>query len=225
MSKDLEVSTEYFKKVMQEIRKDKISLSEEQRTWAEKLFGGYGNFHKSVFGRANITKDGTPLAEAWKSWTKKYPSLFDANLTGTEQVEALVELVDALKSTSAIMEEYEYEEAIRHLSTEIYNQFWNIATDSSPVENAESYRTEHKAIMTELRKDYEQRQNDLVAHPIGETALKYEALLKKVKDSKKKEIALAKEHGKEMMSKYKENAERKTVMQRISFRSRRKLTD
>ena len=219
MNNDMGVSSDYFKRAMFEIRKDKISLSEEQRARMEERFGNYGNFHKYVFGRVNVTKDGTPLEKAWESWAKKYPSLFDAKVSGAEQIDALVEAVDALKATSSIMGEYEHQEAIRHLSTEIYNQFWNIATDSSPVEDAESYRTEHKALMTELRKDYEQRQKDLVAHPVGETTLKYESLLRKVKETKRKEIALAKEHGKEMMSKYKENAERKTKIQSITSNS------
>lgn len=219
MNKDLGVSTDYFLNVMHEIRKDKISLSEEQRAMVEKRFGNYGNFHKYVFGRANVTKDGKPLSDVWKNWAKIYPSLFDKNLQGAEQIDALIELVDALKSTSSIMGEYERQEAIRHLSTEIYNQFWNIAADSSTLEEAKTYRAEHKAMMTELRKDYEQRQKSLATHPTGETALKYESLLKKVRETKKKEIALAKQHGREMMDKYKENAERKTRIQSITSNS------
>ena len=216
MSNDLDVPVDYFQRVMHEIRKDKISLSEEQRARMEERFGGYGNFHKYVFGRANITKDGTPLSDAWKNWAKIYPSLFDANLQGAEQIDALVELVTTLKTTNTLLSEYEHSEAIRHLSTEIYNQFWNIAADSSTSENAKAYRAEHKAMMEGIRKDYEQRQKDLVAHPVGETALKYENLLKKVQDRKRKEIAQAKEHGREMLSKYKDNAERKTKIQRIT---------
>ncbi len=216
MTNDMGVSSDYFKRVMFEIRKDKISLSEEQRARMEERFGNYGNFHKYVFGRVNVTKDGVPLEKAWGTWAKKYPSLFDANVSGAEQIDALVEAVDALKATSSIMGEYEHQEAIRHLSTEIYNQFWNIATDSSTVENAESYRKEHKAMMEELRKDYEKRQKDLVAHPVGETTLKYESLLRKVKETKRKEIARAKEHGREMLAGYKENAERKSKIQSIT---------
>ena len=219
MSNDMGVSSEYFKRVMTEIRKDKISLSEEQRARMEERFGNYGNFHKYVFGRANITKDGTPLETVWKSWAEKYPSLFDKNVSGAEQIDALVEAVDALKATSSIMGEYEHQEAIRHLSTEIYNQFWNIAADTSTSDDTQSVRSEHKALMTELRKDYEQRQKSLTSHPTGETVLKYENLLKKVKETKRKEIARAKEHGKEMLGKYKENAERKTKIQSITSNS------
>ena len=216
MSNDMKVPVDYFTRVMQEIRKDKISLSEEQRERMEKRFGGYGNFHKYVFGRTNITKDGKPLTEAWKNWSKIYPSLFDANLNGAEQIDALVELVSNLKATNTLLSEYERSEAIRHLSTEIYNQFWNIAADSSTLDSANIYRREHKTLMETLRKDYEKRQKDLAVHPVGETALKYDNLLKKVQERKKKEVAKAKELGREKVSEYKENAERKTQIQRIT---------
>ena len=216
MNKDLGISSEQLKKVMQDIRNDKISLSKEQRARIEERFGSYGNFHKYIFGRVNVTKDGTPLEKAWGTWSKKYPSFFDASAVGSEQIDALIKAVDALRATSSIMGEYEHQEAIRYLSTEIYNQFWNIATDSATVDEAKAYRTEHKALMENLRKDYEKRQKDLATHPIGETALKYESLLRKVQERKKKDIARAKEHGREMMDKYKENAERKTKIQSIT---------
>ena len=216
MSNNLNVPVDYFQRVMYEIRKDKISLSDEQRTRVEESFGGYGNFHKYVFGRANITKDGKPLADAWKNWSKIYPSLFDANLQGTEQIDALVELVTTLKTTNTLLSEYERSDAIRYLSTEIYNQFWNIAADSSTVDEANAYRKEHKSLMENLKKSYEKRQKDLAVHPVGETALKYEGLLNKVREQKRKEVAKAKEHGKEMLSNYKENAEKKTRIQRIT---------
>ena len=212
--------TDYFKDVMQEIRKDTISLTKEQINSVEKRFGNYNTFHKYVFGRVNIVKyTGMSLEEAWKSWSKKYPTIFDANLESDKQLSALIEAVDILKTSNTILNEYEHSEATRYLSTEIYNQFWNIAVDSASAymaEEAESYRTEHKALMNNLRKDYEKRQNDLAVHPVGETAIKYEGLLKKVKEQKKKDVAKAKEHGKEMLTKYKDNAEKKTRIQRIT---------
>ena len=216
MTEDLGVSVDYFKRVMQEIRKDKISLSAEQRARVEEQFGNYGNFHKYVFGRMNVTNDGKPLTEVWGNWAKIYPSLFDANLQGIEQIDALIEAVDILKSTSNMMEEYERAEAIRHLSTELYNQFWNVAAESSTSDQAKTYKAEHKAVMEDLRKGYEQRQKALVVHPTGETALKYESILKKSKETKRKEVAEAKERGRERLSMYKENAERKTKIQRIT---------
>ncbi len=216
LSNDIGESVGYFKNVKQDIRKTKITLSKEQRARAEERFGGYGNFHKYMFGSINLTKSGTSLEDAWKTWSKKYPALFDPNITGIDQIEALVEAVDVLKSTSSIMDEYEYSEASRHLTTEIYNQFWNIAADSATTEEAYTYRTEHRAMMKNLRKNYENSQKDLMVHPVGESVLKYENLVRKVKERKKAEIAYAKQKGRERLATYKENAERKARIQSIT---------
>ena len=216
MNSDLKVSVDYFKRAMHEIRNEKISLSAEQRARVEERFGNYQNFHKYVFGRINVTNDGKPLTEVWENWSKIYPSLFESDVNGVDQIDALIEAVDILKSTNTMMEEYERAEAVRHLSTEIYNQFWNIASETSSAEKAKPYKAEHKKMMDELRAGHEQRQKALVVHPTGETALKYETILRKAKESKKKEVAKAKEHGKQKMAEYKENAAKKTEIQRIT---------
>lgn len=214
MNRDLKVPVNYFKEVMSNVRKDTFTLSAEQRAKAEEMFGGYSNFHKAMFGRVNVTKEGTTLEERWNNWSKLYPSIFDANIKGADQIEALADIVDTLKATSTLMGEFEREEAIRYLATEVYNQFWNIAADSN--DSAKESRSKHRALMEQMRKDYEQRQKENTLHPVGETALKYETLYKKVSERKKKEIAEAKKLGKERMDAYKENAERKTKIQSIT---------
>lgn len=214
MNRDLKVPVNYFKEVMTNVRKDTFTLSAEQRAKAEEVFGGYSNFHKAMFGRVNVTKEGTTLEERWKNWSKLYPSIFDSNVKGADQIEALANIVDTLKATSTLMGEFEREEAIRYLATEVYNQFWNIAADSN--DSAKESRSKHRALMEQMRKDYEQRQKENTLHPVGETALKYETLYKKVSERKKKEIAEAKKLGKERMDAYKENAERKTKIQSIT---------
>lgn len=216
MTLDLNVSVDYFNRAMLEISKEKISLSEEQRARVEERFGNYGDFHKYVFGRVNVAKDGKPLTEVWKNWSKIYPSLFESDVKGVEQIDALIEAVDILKTTKNKMKDYERAEAIRHLSTVIYNQFWNIATETSSANQAKPYKAEHKKMMVELKQGYEQRQKDLVVHPTGETALKYERALKKAKEYKKKEVAHVKELGRQKMAEYKENVERKSRIQSIT---------
>lgn len=216
MNRDLKVPVNYFKEVMSNVRKDTFTLSAEQRAKAEEMFGGYSNFHKAMFGRVNITTNegGTSLEERWENWSKLYPSIFDANVKGADQIEALANIVDTLKATSSLMGEFEREEAIRHLTNEVYNQFWNIAADSNDA--AKKSRAKHREMMEQMRKDYEQRQKERTLHPVGETALKYDALYKKMLKRKKEEISEVKKLGKERLDTYKENAERKTKIQSIT---------
>lgn len=214
-----EVSANYFREVMSSIRKDKVTLSAEQRAEAEKMYGGYGNFHRATFGRVSIVNDGTPLDQMWAEWSKKYPTVFKADIKGIEQIKALVEIMDALKATSSIMGEYEREEAIRHLGTEIYNQMWNIASDKSDA--VVKVKSSHRQMMEDLRKEYEQRQKEKTLHPVGETALKYEKILRKVMERDKAELKRAKELGKKRMDNYKEQAERKAKIQSIKTKTRK----
>jgi hypothetical protein len=208
------VSTNYFKEVMSNVRKDKVTLSEDQRADAEKLFGNYGDFHRAMFGRVNVVTEGTPLSEMWKEWSKKYPAIFDANHGAEKQVEALVDIVNALKASSSMMGEYEQEEAIRHLATEIYNQFWNIASDKSDA--VQKAKANHRKMMEDLRKEYEQRQKEKTLHPVGETALKYEKLLRQTMQRDKAEVKKARELGKKRLDDYKDRAERNAKIQTIT---------
>lgn len=208
-----DVTPNYFKSVMADIRKDKVTLSPNQNSEAVKIFGSYGDFHKRMFGRVNIVNEGTPLTEMWKKWSQKYPTVFDANLTETEQIKALVDILDALKTTSSLMSEYEREEAIRHLATEVYNQFWNIASDAS--EDVKKLRADHRKLMEDLRKAYDARQKESTLHPAGEVALKYEQLLRKVKESDAKEMAKIKELGKKRMTDYKDKTARNAKIAKI----------
>ena len=211
------VSMNYFRQVMADIRKDKVTLSAEQRAEAEKLFGSYGDFHKAMFGRVNVVTNGTPLEQMWKEWSKAYPAIFIADLRAVEQVEALVDITNALKATSSMMGEYEREEAIRHLATEIYNQFWNVASDSSDA--VRGAKASHRKLMEDLRKEYEQRQKEKTLHPVGETALKYEKLLRKMMEKDKAEIKKAKELGKKRMDEYKDRLERNAKIKSITVKA------
>ena len=236
------VPANYFKEVMSDIRQDKVSLSDEQLAEANNLYGNYGNLHRALFGRINLVKNGTPLEEQWAKWSQAYPTVFKADISATEMVKELRDIVDALKNTSAIMGEYEHQEAIRHLGMEIYNQLWNIASDSSEAVRKE--RTAHREMMEELRTGYQERQ--VILHPVGEIALKYEKLLnstaqknrqknrydmKRIRELSKKryekliqnvierdraEMQRIRELGKKRAEEYKERAEVRATIQKIT---------
>jgi len=210
----LNVPVNYFREVMFDIRQDKVSLSEEQYAEAVKLYGSYGNLHKALFGSINLTKSGKPLEEQWKDWAKAFPTVFKVDISATDMVKELRDIVDALKSTSAVMGEYERQEAIRHMGMEIYNQFWNIASDSSDAVRKE--KASHRQMMEEMRQDYQKRQAEKTLHPTGELALKYEKLLKDTIKKDRAEMKRIRELGKERMDKYKERAEANATIQKIT---------
>ena len=213
----LNVPVNYFREVMNDIRQDRVSLSEEQYAEAVKLYGSYGNLHRALFGSVNLAKSGRPLEAQWKDWSKAFPTVFKADISATDMVKELRDIVDALKSTSAVMGEYERQEAIRHLGMEIYNQFWNIASDSSEAVRKE--KVAHRRMMEELRKNYQKRQAEKTLHPEGELALKYEKLLKDTIKRDRNEMKRIRELGNKRMEAHKERAEKNALIQRITTKS------
>ena len=213
----LNVPVNYFREVMNDIRQDRVSLSEEQYAEAVKLYGSYGNLHKALFGSVNLAKSGRPLEAQWKDWSKAFPTVFKADISATDMVKELRDIVDALKSTSAVMGEYERQEAIRHLGMEIYNQFWNIASDSSEAVRKE--KVAHRQMMEEMRKNYQKRQAEKTLHPEGELALKYEKLLKDTIKRDRNEMKRIRELGNKRMEAHKERAEKNALIQRITTKS------
>ena len=208
------VSRNYFKEVVSKIRGSKISISLEQQREAEKLYGNYNNFRKSMFSKMNITADGIPLSEMWNKWSEQYPNIFDANLSEREQLVELISIFDSLNKSSDLMSEYEKNESVRHLAIEIYNQYWNLIADKS--DDTKAKKLIHRQLMERLRTDYQKRASEFTINPTGETALKYESMLKKVIAKDKAELKHVKELSKKRMDAYKESAEVRNVKQRIT---------
>ena len=238
-SKPEKVIDDYSKHILDDIRSKRISLSDAQKNEAQYIFGK--NWNRNFFGRVTITDSGISLEDQWREWADLYPSIFDANITDTDMPGALYDILGSLKEASEMIVEYDESERARWLATEIYNQYWNV----SPVRTtADKYdkqikrlNFEHRNAMKELRDSYDTRLKEQqladdihYAGKLGKQEAKYEAelaekndriekqkeLYKNLRDRKDKQIAEAKQKGRERLDKYKENAERKTYIQRIT---------
>ena len=238
-SKPEKVIDDYSKHILDDIRSKRISLSDAQKNEAQYIFGK--NWNRNFFGRVTITDSGISLEDQWREWADLYPSIFDANITDTDMPGALYDILGNLKEASEMIVEYDESERARWLATEIYNQYWNV----SPVRTtADKYdkqikrlNFEHRNAMKELRDSYDTRLKEQqladdihYAGKLGKQEAKYEAelaerkariekqkeLYKNLRDRKDKQIAEAKQKGRERLDKYKENAERKTRIQSIT---------
>lgn len=207
------ILNDYFKEMLRDIRKTKISLNEKQIQEAKFAFGN--NYHKFLFGKFNIAKDGLDLDIAWQQWASKYPR-FDTEISDGDQITELYKIYEEAKEGSEMVVEYNEEERARWLASEIYNQYWNV----SPIRTtADKYdkrikllNFEHRRAMKELRDGY----NERLAGQKKADREKYQKLAQEIRERKEKEIAEVKRLGKERMDKYKENAERKTKIQSIT---------
>lgn len=204
---------DYAKHLLREIRSKRIRLSEPQKQEAKSAFGK--NWNRAFFGKVVITDNGISLDSQWQEWASEYPDFFKEDVREGDQITALYEIYDDLKDVSEIVQEYDAEEQTRWLAEEIINKCWTLPVHFTIADKYDSQikalNFEHRQAMKEMREDYEQRQKE--QHKADKA--RYKELVTKVRDRKDTEIAKAKELGKERLNEYKENAERKTVMQSI----------
>jgi hypothetical protein len=213
-AKPEKVVDDYSKQILRNIKSKRISFSEMQKQEASHIFGK--NWNRNFFGRTTLTDDGIPVENQWREWASMYPDIFDADITDTDMPGELYDIINTLQDASETVAEYDTEEQTRWLAREIYNQYWNVSTIKTTADKYDKQirllNFEHRRIMTEFREEYNSRLKE--QHKADKE--KYKKLVADIRERKEKQIALAKEHGREMLSSYKENAERKTRMQSIT---------
>ena len=230
---------DYYKMILSVIRNTRISLSESQKKEAQNIFDK--NWNRYFFGNVIITDKGIGLESKWQEWASQYPGVFDAEISDGDMVGELYNIITTLREASETVVEYNEEERKVWLANEIYNQYWNVSpiktTADKYNERIKQLNFEHRKAMAELRNDYKAR---LEAQKLADDIHygkkvsevrnkraeveeqrkadreKFQKLYKAIRERKDKEIALAKQHGRERMEKYKENAERKTRIQSIT---------
>ena len=208
------VSDAYAKLILRNIRGSRISLSETQIQEAKNRFGD--KWRNSFLGKVIIAKDGISLDSWWQEQASQYPAYFDKNVSEADQVEALFNLYNDLKDIAEITMEYDIAEQTRWLVSEILNQFWNtkpIETISDKYEKRiKELNFEHRKMMKELQNDYKDRMEKQKLELRWNTA----KMLHDLRTKKDSEIAEAKRLGRERLAKYRENAARKTEIQKIT---------
>lgn len=217
-AKPITIVDGYYKQMLENIRNTRISLSESQKKEAQYLFGK--NWNRNFFGKVIITDKGLPLDSQWQEWSSIYPGFFDADVNDADMVGQLYDTLNSLKEASETVDEYAIEEQKRWLAREIYNQYWNVSPIRTTADKYDKQirllNFEHRRIMTEFREEYNSRLNSKLKEQRKADKERYKKLVDKIRERKDKEIAFAKEHGREKLHTYKENAERKTRIQRIT---------
>jgi len=205
---------DYFKTVLEEIRTQKISLSDVQKQELESAYGK--SWNRVVFGKLNVSNDATmSLDSQWSVWSNDYPGLFDAETTEGDQIIRLLEIYDDVRDGSETFDNLNNEDMRRWLANEIYNQYWNVSIFKSTADKYDRkiklLNFDHRKAMKELRDNYEER----LAKQKQADKSKYNEIIKNIRQRKEKEIQEVRKLGKERMDKYRENAKRKTLMQSI----------
>ena len=209
---------EFYKSILADIKKTRVSFNESQKMEARHAFDK--NWNRYFFGRITLTNDGIPLESMWADWSQQYPDIFRADINDGDMVRELYDVLNGLQSASETVMEYNEEETKRYLAQEIYNQYWNVSTIKTTADKYDKQikllKSKHRNYMAEVREDYKARMDEKLKAQHKADKEKANELYKNLRERKDKEIALAKERGKERLNKYKDNAERKTRIQRIT---------
>ena len=213
-AKPIKIIDDYSKQILREIRTTKISLSESQKAEAQNRFGN--NWNRPFFNRVIITDKGTPIETKWQEWASMYPDIFTENINEGDMISELYDIIGSLQEASETIMEYDIEEQRRWLTREIYNQYWNVSPIRTTADRYDKkikrLNYEHRNAMKEFREDYNERiKKQKLADDIH-----YKKIINQIRDRKDKEIARAKELGKQRIDKLREDAERKTRIQSIT---------
>ena len=217
-SKPVTMVDDYSKQILREIRNTKISLNESQKAEAKNRFGN--NWNRFFFGKVTITDNATPIESMWQQWANQYPGTFDAETNPMDMAEELYNILGSLKDSSEIIETYNNEETTRWLANEIYNQYWNVSPIRTTADKYDKQikrlNYEHRQSMAEMRAEYNSR---LESQKLADT-IHYKKqiaeLSRKLRENRDRDVAKAKELGRQRLDSFKENAERKTRIQSIT---------
>ena len=238
-AKPLTISDDYAKSLLKEIRNTRISLDESQKKEASYIFDKHWN--RNFMGKVIIADNGTPIEVKWQEWHSLYPDVFADDISDGDKIRELYDIIESLRASSETVDKYAIAEQTRWLANEIYNQYWNVSPIRTTADKYDKQikrlNSEHRNAMNELRNDFQKRlyekglADDIYyGGKLGEQKTKYESklaekkaqiekqkeLYRKLRERKDQEIAIAKQHGKDLVSKYKDNAQRKTYIQRIT---------
>ncbi len=202
--KGVDIKNNYFRSMLDEVRKARIALSEEQIQAAIKEYGD--RYRNKFFGKIILAKDGVSLDSQWMKWSEKYPEIFDKDITPGEQVTALYDIYNILRESAAIYETYNEAAMIRTLGTEIYNQYW-LRSDIEGVSEAQEQRIkelnfEHRKTMKKLRENYKADDKEQT----------YINIIKKLQRQVKKE----REEGRLRVNKYRYRVKKNNLIKRIT---------
>lgn len=207
------VPNDYAKDILSMIRNTKVSFNDAQKAEAEYAYGK--GWRRNYFGKVAVTDEGVPLDTAWQEWTRKYPDMFDADISAADMATEVLYAYDVARASSEVVEAYDKSEAARNISFEIYNQFWNAAQvkgisdkDSTAIKKL---KYEHRVAIKELRERYLER------YYIEHRDMKplYQQTIKNLLQKRDEDIARVKEYTKE----YKEKLEKRSQIDKITKKS------
>jgi hypothetical protein len=213
------VMDDYTKKILSDVRNTRVSLTEEQKAEVINRYGN--NWPRYFIGSSTVANDGAPLSSVWADWAEQYPDKFSKDINDADMGIELLEAVQNMKDSSEVVDKYLEEERVSQIATEIYNAYWNIppvkTTADKYSEKIKAIRAEHRKAIKEVRESQKLADDIHYAQKMREQKKKLQKqTYARIKDARAKAKQQGKEIGLRRLDTFKENAEKKTRIQRIT---------
>lgn len=197
----------YAQEVLDLIKGSSFYIDDVQKGDAKYAYGSYQAFRQKLFGTINVSdKANLSLDSFWKEMSEEHPYYFPEDITGGDQVTAIVDVLDKLRNAE-VQEEYGYgydqEMERRDLLYAVYDSYWSVSTLYSVADVKQKeinrlkvahskklaeVRTEHEEQTQELKKHYEKRIEKLREEYRKRAEKKEQKIIEKYQESRKKGI-------------------------------------
>lgn len=209
-AKPEKIVDDYYKMILNDIRKTRISLDAAQIQEAKNV---YGNKYRDAFmGRVVLAKNGTPLDIMWQSWAENYPGVFDSDTNSADMLVELSNIYDEVKDASTVLQYFNDTQSKRAMAEEIYEKFWNVSTVNTIADKyaaqIKRLNFEHRQDMAELKKKANEKRKTDRAY--------YHNVLQKVREQRDKKIADLKEYQRKREADRKEAAKKRAAITKIT---------
>lgn len=185
----------YADAILQDIKKQSISLTETQKNLVKAKFGE--RYTQVLSHNFPLSERGVSLSIVWKKLNLQYPEIFTKYTSEEIQAVELFNICDILKKVSETLNDYCEEEYLRWLANEIYDKCWFIYNiKNSPLIKNLQLQREHENLILRLRNEFEERQKEHTHNNKKNFEKAYFYLYNK----KQKEIEEIKRHSAERMN-------------------------
>lgn len=150
---DKQRRTTYAQNILNEVRKNKLYVTERQRSYLKRETGlKYEEWRRSMFGKVNLTnnvEEGVTLDAMWQECSRLYPEVFKSDVKVEEQPLELEKITFALSNEYANNYGFNFDDAALYCATELMATYSNL----SEVKKQSGITTDIDGIYDKYQKD------------------------------------------------------------------------
>lgn len=158
---DKQRRTTYAQNILNEVRKNKVYVTERQRSYLKRETGlKYEEWRRSMFGKVNLTnnvEDGVTLDAMWQEYSRLYPEVFKSDVKVEEQPLELEKITFALSNEYASNYGFNFDDAALYCATELmatYSNLTEVKKDSGITTDIDGIYDKYQKDMGNVRVEY-----------------------------------------------------------------------